>query len=109
MATLTAAALAAAGTLEAPAAASAGGDKVAPVGDRVWVEVTNGGGSSITVTISSYATVRGQAAVDRTVTIAASATKKIPIFADLNTNPSDGLASISYSGVTTVTVAAYRS
>lgn len=109
MTTLTAAALAASGTLESPVAASAGGDKVAPVGDRVWVEVTNGGGSSITVTIPSYATVRGQAAADRTVTIAASATKKIPLFAELNTNPSDGLASISYSGVTTVTVAAYRS
>lgn len=109
MATLTPAALVAGGTLEASVAASAGGDKVAPIGDRVWVEVTNGGGSSITVTIPSYAAVRSQAAADRAITIAASATKKIPIFADLNTNPADGLASITYSGVTTVTVAAYRS
>ncbi|OKI22204.1 hypothetical protein [Streptomyces sp. CB03911] len=108
MATLTPLPLAAAGTLEATTAAAVGGDKVAPVADRVWVEVTNGGGSPITVTIPSYAGVRGQAAADRTVTIAAAATKKIPIYADLNTNPSDGLASITYSGVTTVTVAAYR-
>ncbi|HEY5834980.1 hypothetical protein [Streptomyces sp.] len=108
MATLTANSIASGGTLNNPVAASAGGDKVQPVGDRVFIEVTNGGGSSITVTVPSYATVRGQAAADRTVTIAASATKKIPIYADLNTNPADGLASITYSGVTTVTVGAYR-
>lgn len=107
MATLIPTAVASAGTLEAPAAASAGGDKCPPL-DRSWIEVTNGGGSSITVTIPSYAAVRGQAAADRTVTIAAGATKKIPLYSDLNTNPADGLAAITYSGVTTVTVAAYR-
>lgn len=107
MATLTPSAVLAAGTLEAPAAASGGGDKCPPLANS-WVEVTNGGGSSITVTVPSYAAVRGQAAADRTVTIAAGATKKIPLYADLNTNPSDGLAAITYSGVTSVTVAAYR-
>ena len=108
MATLIATAIASSGTASSATAASAGGDKVAPSGDRLFVEVTNGGGSSITVTIPSYATVRGQAAADRTVTVAASATKKIPIYADLNTNPADGLAAITYSGVTTVTVGAFR-
>lgn len=108
MATLNASAITAAGTLNSTSAAAGGGDKVAPVADRVFIEVTNGGGSPITVTIPSYLSVRGQAVADRTVTIAATATKKIPIFADINTNPADGLASITYSGVTTVTVGAYR-
>lgn len=108
MATLAASAIAAAGTLNSTSSAAAGGDKVLPVADRVFVEITNGGGSSITVTIPSYSSVRGQAVADRTVTIAATATKKIPIFADINTNPADGLAAITYSGVTTVTIGAYR-
>ncbi|MFF7610746.1 hypothetical protein [Streptomyces lavendulae] len=108
MATLTVAAIAAAGTLNATTAAAGGGDKVKPDGDRVFVEVTNGSGGSINVTVASYPTVRGQAVADRVIAVAASATKKIPIFADLNTNPSDGLAAITYSAVTTVTVGAYR-
>lgn len=108
MATLTATAVSAAGTANSTSSAAAGGDKVKPIGDRVFFEVTNGGGSSITVTIPSYSTVRGQAVADRTVSVAASATKKIPVYADLNTNPSDGLASITYSAVTSVTVGAYR-
>lgn len=108
MATLTPTSISAAGTLNSTSNAAVGGDKVKPIGDRVFVEITNGGGSSITVTIPSYASVRGQAAADRTVTIAASATKKVPIYADLNTNPADGLASITYSAVATVTIGAYR-
>ena len=109
MATLNVSAITAAGTLNSTVSAAGGGDKVKPIGDTVFIEVTNGGGSSITVTIPSYSTVRGQAVADRTVAVAASATKKIPIYAELNTNPADGLAAISYSGVTTVTVGAYRS
>ncbi|MEV5138427.1 hypothetical protein AB0K71_05715 [Streptomyces syringium] len=108
MATLTVSAIAAAGTLNSTVSAAGGGDKVKPDGDNVFIEVTNGGGSSINVTVASYPTVRGQAVADRVIAVAASATKKIPIYADLNTNPADGLASIAYSGVTTVTVAAYR-
>ncbi|MCX5601626.1 hypothetical protein OOK29_26090 [Streptomyces phaeochromogenes] len=108
MATLTATPLAAAGVLNSTSAAAGGGDKVKPQGDHVWIEVTNGSGGSINVTIPSYPTVRGQAVTDRVVAVAASATKKIPIYEDLNTNPADGLAAITYSAVTSVTVGAYR-
>lgn len=109
MATLSTQAIGAAGTIPTYGAASGGGDKVKPeLGDRVFLHVKNGGGSPITVTLTSYATVRGQAAADRAITVAASGEKLIPVYADLNTNPADGLAAIAYSGVTTVTVAAIR-
>ena len=51
MATLAYSRIAIAGTLAAPVAASAGGDKVAP-NDRGFLDVNNGGGSPITVTIA---------------------------------------------------------
>ncbi|WP_030024896.1 hypothetical protein [Streptomyces monomycini] len=109
MATLTVQPLLAAGTTSTLSNAASGGDKVKPSGDRVFVEVANGGASSVTVTITSYASVRGQQAADRTVTVPASGTKKIPLYEDLNTSPADGLASISYSSTTSVTVGAFRS
>lgn len=106
MATLAYSRIAIAGTLAAPVAASAGGDKVAP-NDRGFVDVNNGSGASITVTVvvpgnTSY----GQAQPDVAVTIAAGARRRIgPFPADL-ADPTDGLVAITYSAVTTVTVEA---
>lgn len=108
MATLSYSQIAIAGTLKATTAASAGGDKVAP-NDRGFLEVANGGGSSITVTIAVPGNTKyGQAAPDVAVAVANGTTRRIgPFPADL-ADPSDGLVAITYSGVTSVTVEALQ-
>lgn len=94
-----------AGTLPGFAAAAGGGDKVPP-NDRGYLHYKNGSGGSITVTIvvpgnSKY----GQANPDVAVAIAAGAEKIIgPLPADLA--GTDGLVEATYSGVTSLTVAA---
>ena len=89
-------------------AASGGGDKCA-AGAGCFLVVTNGGGSSITVTLVTPQVERGDLALaDRAVTVAAGATKVIAV-PDFYANPADsGLCSITYSAVTSVTVAALR-
>lgn len=107
MATLTPQQATVLGAAFAPVAASGGGDKVAP-SSRGALLVENGGVGSITVTIVvPGSTDYGQAEPDYTVTVAAGASKLIgPFPADLA--DSDGLVSITYSGVTSVTVAAIQ-
>ena len=86
-------------------AASAGGDKVAP-GPNVYLLVKNGSAAAITVTLDTTGTAfNGVAIPDTAVTVAAGAETIIPITADYR-NTTDGLAAITYSAVTTVTVAA---
>jgi len=86
-------------------AASAGGDKVKP-GSNVLLLVRNDSASSITVTLDATGLVfNGQNVPDTTVAVAAGAEAIIPVTADYR-NASDGLAAITYSAVTTVTVAA---
>lgn len=92
-------------------AAAVGGDTVQPSGpndDRCMLQVTNGGGSSINVTINDPGlTPAGNAGSPVVVAVAAAATKLIALPPGA-INPATGLISISYSGVTTVTVAALR-
>lgn len=89
------------------AAASAGGDK-AITGPGAYLEVKNGGGSAVTVTLATPGTVDGDLAVaDRTVSVPAGGSRKVAL-PHLYRNPSDGLAAISYSAVTSVTVAVFR-
>lgn len=106
MATLTKITPAITGTTYALVAASGGGDKFTP-GDNTYFHVNNGGGSSITVTVDVPGNTKyQQAAPDVAVTVANGAQKIIgPFPADL-AGASDGLISITYSGVTSVTVAA---
>lgn len=109
MATLSVQTITAAGLDPTYAAAAGGGDKVLP-GPTTFLHVINGGGSSITVTVATpgnfYAAVANP---DLTVTVGASGESMIPIPATPFGDPADsGLAAISYSGVTTVTVAALR-
>ena len=86
-------------------AASAGGDKVAP-GPNVYLLVKNASAGSVTVTLDTTGTAfNGVAIPDTAVTVAAGAEAIIPVTADYR-NTSDGLAAITYSAVTTVTVAA---
>lgn len=87
-------------------AASGGGDKI-PAKPNGVALVKNGGGSPITVTVAvpgndAYGTARP----DFTVSVAAGATEAIgPFTSDLE-DPTDALVHLSYSGVSSVTVAA---
>lgn len=86
------------------AAAAAGGDTADISNGRTLLWVKNGGGSSITVTLATPGTVDGDLAIgDRAVTVA-NATEKL--IGPLNPAVYGGVVAITYSGVTTVTVAA---
>lgn len=88
-------------------AAAVGGDKVTPSASTYFI-VKNGSASPITVTIDPTATTFNGASIpDTTVAVAAGAEAIIPITSDYKAT-SDGLAAITYSAVTTVTVAAIR-
>lgn len=88
-------------------AAAAGGDSFRP-GGETFLCILNNGGSSITVTFVTP----GQAIPDLTignlaVSVPAGSERMIgPIRPELFADPSDGLVDITYSGVTSVFVAA---
>ncbi|WP_151898275.1 MULTISPECIES: hypothetical protein [unclassified Streptomyces] len=108
MATLTVQTIGAGGLSPTYAAADVAGDKLKP-GRTTFLHVINADASPITVTIATPGTVSGLAIADRAVTVDASDEQMIPIPADLYGDPADsGLASVSYSSVTSVTVAALR-
>lgn len=108
MATLATQPIASTGTAPSFAAATSGGDK-AHVGDHVYLVVKNGGGSPITVTLATSATEDGFAVADNAVSVAAGAETYVgPLEASLYADTTDGLCHITYSGVTTVTVAALQ-
>lgn len=86
--------------------AAAGGGDTCPAGDGVFLEANNGSGAPITITLVTPGTVDGLAIADRAVIVPAGERWKIPVprlFA-----AADGQCSITYSGVTTLTVGAFR-
>jgi hypothetical protein len=83
-----------------------GGDK-APTGSGVLLLVKNGDASAHTVTLAVPETVDGLSVTSRTVSVPASDTGFIPLL-DLYKSPSNGLATFTYDGVTSVTVAVIR-
>lgn len=87
-------------------AAAGGGDTVV-VGAGSFLHVKNGGGGSITVTLVTPGTVSSLAIADQTVSVGAGAESMIAL-PDLYKDPATGRGSITYSGVTTVTVANLR-
>jgi hypothetical protein len=107
MATVPVQVVAVAGTQATYAAATAGGgDKIVP-GDGVFVHVKNGSGGSITLTLVTPGEVDGLAVADRTVVVPAGEDRFASV-GDLYRNRSDGLATLTWSAVTTVTFAALR-
>jgi hypothetical protein len=86
---------------------AAGGGDTCAAGEGVYLHAKNGSGGSITVTLVTPGTVGGLAIADRPVAIAAGAEAKI-LVGDEYANPATGLASITYSGVTSLTVGAFR-
>jgi len=111
MALLTLQTMTASGLVPTAVSATGGGDTVAlagPTDDRSYLQVINGGGSPITVTLADPgATPAGNTTTAPAVSVAAGATKLFPLNPAL-INASTGLISISYSAVTSVTVAAIR-
>lgn len=87
-------------------AAAAGGDSFAP-GDLVFLHVKNGGASAMTVTIVTPKEAFEGAAIDDTaVSVPASDERMIGPFPRRHyADPTDGLADITYSAVTSVTIA----
>jgi hypothetical protein len=99
----------ASGTTPSYTTAAGGGDKVSLAAPNTFLHVKNGGGSSITVTITTQSnSYKGLTVPDRTVTVAAAGEAMIgpldpSLHSDINVQ-----ASIGYSAVTSVTIAALR-
>lgn len=76
--------------------------------ETLFLRVTNGSGSSITVTVQTPKTVGGLALADRSITVGAGATVYIALGnADLYRRAEDGLIYVDFSAVTSVTVQAF--
>jgi hypothetical protein len=88
-------------------AAAAGGDTFANDGQTL-LNIFNGGGSPITLTVVTPATVEGLAVADRTYSIPASGRRVIGPFRPSLYNDAGGVVggnvSLTYSAVTSVTV-----
>lgn len=104
-----------AGLAPSMASAAGGGDTFANANDeRTILMVTNGGGGSITVTITAQdtsETVPGFGTVSKANgggSVGAGATKLFGPFPAAAFNNSSGEVAVTYSGVSSVTVAALR-
>lgn len=109
MATLAPQTVNAAGLAASYAAATGGGDAFSP-DDRTIVHVKNGGGSPITATFATPGLVGGLAIADATGSVPAGGDRFFgPFPASLYQDPVTNLCTLTYSGVTSVTVAVLRS
>ena len=111
MATLTTQVINRAGATITPVAAAGGGDAMS-CGSGMMLRVVNGGGSPITVTLNVPAARTYEPNVAITspaVSVTNGTTKEFgPIDAQTFQDPTTGLCSITYSAVTSVTVAAVQ-
>lgn len=89
-------------------AAAGGGDAFAP-GPDVFVRINNGGGASITATFATPGTVGGLTIADGGGSVTNAQSRLFgPFPAELYADPTTGLVTLTYSGVTTVTVGAFK-
>lgn len=94
-------------------AAAAGGDEYANDG-KTYAHFRNGSGSAITVTVAAQQTSVDDAQFgrivpsNRTFTVAANSDRVIPYLAAGLYNSTNGRVVMTYSGVTSLTVAAIR-
>jgi hypothetical protein len=107
MATLTPTSAARTGVDLAGAAAAGGGDQWLNTGKEL-LTVKNGSGSSINVTLDIQSTVDGAAVTDPVVAVGAGVTKLIGPFPTNIYNDGNGMAKVSYSSATSVTVKVVR-
>lgn len=86
-------------------AAAAGGDEFVNSG-RVFIHVKNGGGSSVDVTVDSQTPCSQGYDHDAVVAVGAGAEKMIGPFPKDRFNDTSGKVQVTYSGVSSVTIAA---
>lgn len=100
--------IAATGTAVSLVAAAGGGDTVNP-DDRMFLWVKNGSGAPITVTVVVPGTFYAQNLADIAVSVPATTGERLigPLDRKL-ADPSTGVVNITYSGVTSLTVAAVK-
>lgn len=105
MATLTVQKVVLAGIAPSYDAAAAGGEEFVNSG-RVFIHVKNGGGSSIDVTVDSQTPCSQGFDHNAVVAVGAAADKMIGPFPKDRFNDTAGKVQVTYSGVTSVTIAA---
>lgn len=105
MAVLTVQKVAQSGLAPSFGAAASGGDEFAN-GGRTMLHVKNGGGASITVTITSVKQCDQGSTHNVQVSVPAGGERVIGPFDPTRFNNSSGRVAVSYSAVTSVTVAA---
>jgi hypothetical protein len=88
-------------------AAAGGGDSFPNTGQEM-LYVRNGGGSQITVTLAYQVTFDGQTIPSKTVAVPAGEAMLIGPFPTGSYNDANSRANVTYSGVTSVTVAALK-
>lgn len=88
-------------------AAAGGGDEFANTG-KEFIHLKNGDGSPMTVTIVTQITVDAQAVGDRAVVVGAGEERIIGPFPSAEYNDSGGLVQLTYSAVTSLTVAVLK-
>jgi hypothetical protein len=106
MATITPQAVTVAGVAASFVAASAGGDTIAAGGNaKTRLHVINNSGSAVTVTFAGVVACNQGATHNATATVAAGATEYIQVPSQ-SIDPTTGNVGVTYSAVTSVTVAA---
>lgn len=93
------------GGLQPTYANAAGGGDQAPVGEKLVLHVRNGDATSKTVTVATPGTADDLAIADAQQVIPAGGAAFIPLKASVFRDPMTGRAAITYSAVTSVTVA----
>jgi hypothetical protein len=89
-------------------AAAGGGDAFTP-GDRTFVRVYYGGGSPISVTFATPGSVGGLAIADGGGSVTNAQSRLFgPFPNELFQDPTTGLVTVTYSGVTSVTVGVFN-
>jgi hypothetical protein len=109
MATLTTQVVTRAGIQPTYAACAGGGDSFVPT-ERTYLHIKNGSGGAITVTVVAVGNVLPNMAVPSVVvSVTAGQERKIgPFPYEYFADPTDGLADITYSGVTSLTIGVFR-
>lgn len=107
MATLAVQAVLQSGIVPTFTAASSGGD-VFPNDGRTYLHIKNGGTGAVTVTVDSFTPCSYGFDHDILISIPAGSERIIGTFPPSRFNNDSSMVSVSYSGVTSVTVAAFR-
>lgn len=95
------------GLVPSYAACTGGGDSFTPTG-RTFLHVKNASGGALTVTVAVQATTATLAVSNVAVSVGAGAERMIGPFPQNLFADSTGQAQITYSGVTTLTIAVLR-